>query len=93
LFTYVFFIVPLVLLWPVQSQLKNWYFLMLFSLVWLPLALPVVGNARPTDMLRDILHPFHPDLVWLLEPFAFLACGLYLFLLHRVDLKNRHGII
>ena len=90
LFTYGVFIVPLVLLWLVQSQLKHWYFLMLAALMWLPLSLPIVSNARPVDMLHDLLHPFHRDLVWLLEPFAFLACGLYLILLHGFDRRGRH---
>ena len=33
LLTYALFIVPLVLLWPVQSQLKHWYALLLVSLM------------------------------------------------------------
>lgn len=89
--TYVLFIVPLVLLWPLRSQLNHWYAFLLVSLVWVPLALSVAGNARPTDMLHSFLHPFHRDLVWLLEPFAFLASGFYLFLLYRFDLKARRG--
>ena len=85
--TYVLFIMPLVLVWPVRSQLKHWYAFIAVALLWLPLALPVAGNARLIDTLHDILHPFRRDLVWLLEPFALLASGSYLFLLHRFDRK------
>lgn len=84
LFTYIFFVVPLVLLWPVRSQLKHWYAILLVSLFWLPPAMAFIGNRRAVDMLHDLLHPFHPHILWLMEPFAPLACGLYLLLLlHR----------
>ena len=84
LVTYVLFVVPLVLLWPVRSQLKHWYAPLLVSLLWLPPVWAILSNARPGDMWRDFRHPFHPDLLWLIEPFAPVACGLYLLLLHRL---------
>ena len=89
LITYVLFIAPLVLLWPVRSQLKHWYAMLLVSLLWLPPAGAVAGNARPEAMLHDLLHPFHPDILWFLEPFAPLACGVYLLLLHRAVKRAR----
>lgn len=87
-FTYIFFVAPLVLFWPVHSQLKHWYTVLLVSLLWLPPAMAVAGNRRAVDMLRDLLHPFHPDIMWFMEPFAPLACGLYLLLLRRFIQKR-----
>lgn len=89
LLTYAFFIVPLVLLWPIRSQLKHCYALLLVSLTWLPLTFGVMGKARPVDTWREFLYPLHDDWGWRLEPFALFACSLYLLLLYRLDVMSR----
>jgi hypothetical protein len=80
---YVLLAIPLILLWPVKSQLKHWY-AFLGAAFSLPLVLTSTLFWRhPLLFLQEVLHnPGILELSWPAMPFVFgIAC--YLLLLRR----------
>ena len=76
--TYFMFIVPLVLFWSAEAQLRRWYVMLLLSALWLPVACEVLLRASPKHLFQQL----DPFLFWM-ELGATFACGLYVMLLRR----------
>jgi hypothetical protein len=81
LVTYICFVVPLVLLWPVESQRKHWYAMLCVSMLWPPLLVGVAEWPSPSGFFGD-LRADRSLYAWL-ELFALCWCGCYLLLIYR----------
>jgi hypothetical protein len=79
--TYVVFVVPLVLLWPTESQRKHWYAMLCVAMFW-PLLLEgiIFRDVRLSILFGEIRHNL--SLFGWLELFALFSCGCYLLLMH-----------
>jgi hypothetical protein len=77
IWTYFLFVMPLVLLWSAESQIKRWYFMLLLSALWLPIANEALTHDNPARFIQ-----MGVIVLWA-EVGAFSACGLYLLLLRR----------
>ena len=78
--TYVLFVVPLVLLWPAESQRKRWYAMLCVALVWPPLLLGITLRGRPSILFQEVRRSPGP-FGWL-ELLALCTCGCYLLLVY-----------
>jgi hypothetical protein len=81
LMTYVFFVVPLVLLWPVESQRRRWYAMLCVAMFW---PLLVVFGINLHGDLSAFLYAIRrsPGPFVGLELLALCGCGCYLVLIH-----------
>ena len=77
--TYIFFVAPLVLLWPVESQRKHWYAMLCVALLWPPLFIGIIDRTSPSMIFQEIRRNL--GFYGQLEPIALFACGCYLLLL------------
>jgi hypothetical protein len=89
---YVLFVVPLVLLWPAESQRKHWYAMICVAMLWPPLFWGIIiRHDRPSRFFEEIRH--NPGLYGWLEFFALCSCGCYLLLIHwqqgRLNARSR----
>ncbi len=78
--TYVFFVVPLVLIWPAESQRKHWYAMLCVAMVWPPLLLGITLHGRPSILFQTIRRSL--SAVGWVELLALCSCGCYLILVH-----------
>jgi hypothetical protein len=78
--TYVFFVVPLVLLWPAESQRRHWYAMLCVAMVWPPLLLGITMHGRPSLLFQEVRRS--PGVFGWLELLALCSCGFYLLLIH-----------
>jgi hypothetical protein len=78
--TYICFVVPLVLLWPVESQRKHWYAMLCVAMLWPPLLCGIVQWHGPSTLFQDIRSDL--GLLGWLELFALCSCGCYLLIIH-----------
>jgi hypothetical protein len=79
--TYVLFVVPLVLLWPAESQRKHWYAMLCVAMLWPPLLFGIIFRRdRLSILFGEIRHSLR--LFGWLELFALCSCGCYLLLIH-----------
>jgi hypothetical protein len=78
--TYVFFVVPLVLLWPAESQRRHWYAMLCVALVWPPLLLGITLHGRPSILFQVVRRSL--SIFGWLEFLALCSCGCYLLLIH-----------
>jgi hypothetical protein len=84
--TYVLFVVPLVLLWPAESQRKHWYAMLSIAMLWPPLLFGIIfWRDRLSTLFEEIRH--NPSLFGSLELFALCSCGCYLLLI-----RWQHGL-
>jgi hypothetical protein len=77
--TYVLFIVPLVLLWPAESQRKHWYAMLCVAMLWPPLLFGINVLGQPSILFHAVRRSPAP-FVWL-ELLALCSCGCYLLLI------------
>ncbi len=77
--TYIFFVVPLVLLWPALSQPKHWYAMLCVAMLWPPLFQEIIERDRPSMVFREIRR--FPGLYGWPELFALCSCGCYVLLI------------
>jgi hypothetical protein len=90
--TYVLFVVPLILLWPAESQRKHWYAMLCVAMLWPPLLNGIIiRRDRPSILFEEIRH--YPGLYGWLELFALCSCGCYLLSIHwqHDRLETRSG--
>ncbi len=89
--TYVFFVVPLVLLWPAESQRKHWYAMLFVAMLWPPLLDGIIRGPNGLSAVLREYRRFPVAQLWL-ELIALCACGCYLLLLrwqhHRLQLNS-----
>lgn len=78
--TYVFFVVPLVLLSPTESQRKHWYAVLCVAIVWPPLLLGITLHGRLAILFQAVRRD--PGPFGRLELLALCSCGCYLLLIH-----------
>jgi hypothetical protein len=78
--TYVFFVVPLVLLWPAESQRRHWYAMICIAMVWPPLLLGITLRGRPSMFFQEVRRSL--SIFGWLELLALCSCGCYLILIH-----------
>jgi hypothetical protein len=79
--TYVLFVVPLVLLWPAESQRKRWYAMLSVAMLWPPLLFGIIFRRdRLSILFGEIRHNL--GLFGWLELFALCSCCCYLLLIH-----------
>lgn len=76
--SYFMFVVPLVLFWPAEAQIRRWYVMLLLSALWLPVMFDVLMRESPRDLFRN-----GGILLFWMEMAALPACGLYLLPLRR----------
>jgi hypothetical protein len=76
--TYVFFVVPLVLLWPAER--RHWYAMLCVAMLWPPLLLGISLHGRPPLLFQEVRRS--PGVFGWLELLALCACGCYLLLIH-----------
>jgi len=84
--TYVFFVVPLVLLWPAESQRKHWYSMLCVAMLWPPLLFLITGHGHPSIFFHAIRRSPGP-FVWL-ELLALCSCGCYLLLIDPLAVSS-----
>jgi hypothetical protein len=94
--TYFFFVVPLILLWPAESERKHWYAMLCVAMFWPPLLLGIIFRRDPLLILFDgIRH--NPGILGWLELFALCSCGCYLLLIRwqqrRLERRSRAAMI
>jgi hypothetical protein len=93
--TYVFFVVPLVLLWPAESQRKHWYAMLSVAMLWPLLALGIAVHNGPSILIQSIRRS--PVPYGRLELVALCSCGCYLLLIHwqhrRLTARSRAATI
>jgi hypothetical protein len=91
--TYVFFVVPLVLFWPAESQRKHWYAMLCVAMLWPPLLFGINVLGQPSILFQAILRS--PGPFGSLELLALSSCGCYLLLINwqhrRLNAKSRAG--
>jgi hypothetical protein len=80
--TYIFFVVPIVLVWPAESQRKHWYAMLCVAMFWPPLLLGIIFRRDPLSILFDEIR-HNPGVLGWLELFALCCCGCYLLLIRR----------
>lgn len=78
--TYVLFVVPLVLFWPVASQRKHWYVMLCIAMIWPPFLYGMLQHEHLSMHLKEIRQ--YPGLLKWPELFALCSCGCYLLLIH-----------
>jgi hypothetical protein len=81
--TYVFFVVPLVLLWPAKSQRRHWYAMLCVAMLWPPLEFGIALHCRPSILFQlfQVVRRSPGPFGWL-ELLALCSCGCYLLLVH-----------
>lgn len=78
--TLVFFVVPLVLLWPAGSQRRHWYAMLCVAMLWPPLLFEINILGSPSIIFQAIRRS--PGPFASLELLALCSCGCYLLLIH-----------
>ena|SRR5271155_3756883 len=79
LITYILFVVPLVLIWPAESQQKHWYAMLGVTMLWPPILMVLIERQRPSMFFHEIR--YNLSMYSWLELFTVCACGCYLLLL------------
>jgi hypothetical protein len=73
-----FFVVPLVLLWPAESQRRHWYTMLCVAVLWPPLLFGIIMHDRPSIIFQAIRRSPGPFVS--LELLALCSCGCHLLL-------------
>jgi hypothetical protein len=76
LITSILFVVPLVLIWPADSQQKHWYAVLCVTMLWPPILMVLIERHHPSMFF----HELRSNVVMYggLELIALFACGCYL---------------